>query len=133
MLESVLREKGEVLVVDDEPSVADALRLILEEQGFVVCVAGMAREGLAQARKRRFRLAIIDLRLPDMTGIELLKAICRESPQSALILITSCGTPEIFAEAKGCGASGFLSKPFPPSDILRLISAVLADSFSPTY
>lgn len=114
-----------VLVIDDEPSVADALRVILEDQGFAVAVASSGRDGIEQARRDAFRVTITDLRLPDMDGLEVICAFREVGVGGAVILITSHGTPEIFARALDLGAAGVIAKPFLPSEILQLIAAAL--------
>jgi DNA-binding response OmpR family regulator len=119
-----------VLVIDDEPSVADALKVILEDEGFAVAVAASGREGIEQARRSIFLVTITDLRLPDMDGLEVIGS-CREGGVGgSLILITSYGTPEIFARARDLGAAGVIAKPFRPSEILQLISAALVGRVS---
>lgn len=118
--------KTEILVIDDERSVTDALKVILENEGFSVTIAASGRDGIERARQRRFSLAITDLNLPDMTGLDVLQTLLAENPRFCVILITSYGTPEIFAEALGCGATGTLNKPFSPSEIVCLITSVLA-------
>jgi DNA-binding response OmpR family regulator len=114
-----------VLVIDDEPSVADALKVILEDQGFAVAIAASGREGIEQAHRVAFCVIITDLRLPDMDGIEVIVAFREGGVGSALILTTSHGTPEIFARALDLGAVGVIAKPFQPSEILQLIAAAL--------
>jgi DNA-binding response OmpR family regulator len=116
---------GRVLIIDDEPSVADALRVILEDEGFAVVVAANGRDGLAQARLAPFSVTVTDLRLPDMDGLEVISALREGGLGGAVILITSYGTPEIFARASDLGAAGVISKPFLPSEILQLIAAAL--------
>ena len=118
-------EVRRVLVIDDEPSVADALRVILEDEGFAVSVAASGRDGLEQARRAVFRVTITDLRLPDMDGLEVLGSLRERGHGGAVILITSYGTPEILARAHDLGAAGFIAKPFMPSEILQLVSAAL--------
>jgi len=118
-------EKTGILVIDDERSVADALQVILESEGFSVTLAATGREGVERARQGKFRLAITDLRLPDMSGMEVLQTLQTEHSGLCVILITSYGTPEILAEALRCGAAGTLDKPFSPSEIVRLITSVL--------
>jgi DNA-binding response OmpR family regulator len=125
-------ERGEkqncgILVVEDEPSVAGALKLILEDSGYRVSVALTGRDGIEQSRRGRFCLTITDLRLPDMTGLDVMNAACRVNPRSQFILITSHGSEEVEAEARNCGAAGFLLKPFPPSEILQLVRSTLAN------
>ena len=117
--------KTEILVIDDERSVADALKLILESEGFSVTLASSGRDGLERARHGRFHLAITDLGLPDMSGLDVLQAFVEEDPGFRVILITSYGSPEIFAEALRRGAAGALNKPFSPSQIVRLITSLL--------
>lgn len=121
-----MKEKARILVVDDEPSVADALRLILEDQGYSVVVATTGREGIEQARASSFNLVITDLRLPDMTGLDVLKILCEQDPRCPAILISAHATPEVCAQALAGGAVGVLPKPFAPSEILRLITKALA-------
>ncbi|HEV2861065.1 MAG TPA: response regulator [Pyrinomonadaceae bacterium] len=114
-----------VLVIDDEPSVADALRLILEDEGFGVVVAATGRDGIEQARRGAFRLTITDLRLPDMNGLDVIGFFREQGGGGAVILITSSCTPEVCARAMELGAAGVVSKPFPPSEIIRLVAAAL--------
>ncbi|HEX8685651.1 MAG TPA: response regulator, partial [Pyrinomonadaceae bacterium] len=114
-----------VLVIDDEPSVADALRVILEDEGFAVEVARSGREGMEQARRAGFRVTITDLRLPDMNGLEVICAFREGGVGGSLILITSHGTPEIFSLALDLGAVNVIAKPFRPSEILQLVTAAL--------
>lgn len=117
--------KTKILIIDDELSVAEALKLILESEGFGVTLAASGRDGIKRAKQGSFHLAITDLRLPDMSGLEVLQTLLAENPSFRVILITSYGTPELFAEALGYGAAGTLDKPFSPSEIVRLITSVL--------
>ncbi len=120
-----MKRKVKTLVIEDEPSVADALRIILEDKGYDVRVARNGREGLQLASKQQFDVTITDLRLPDISGITVLKAICEQNPNCLMIMITAHGSSEVTAEAKRCGAIEVLPKPFIASDILKLISAAL--------
>jgi DNA-binding response OmpR family regulator len=114
-----------VLIIEDEPSVADALRVILEDEGFAVVVAANGRDGIAEARRAPFGVTVTDLRLPDMDGLEVVGAFREGGLGGAVILITSHGAPEICARARELGAAGVIAKPFPPSTILQLITAAL--------
>ncbi|HEY9282733.1 MAG TPA: response regulator [Pyrinomonadaceae bacterium] len=118
-------EIDRVLVIDDEPSVADALRVILEDEGFAVVVAANGRDGIAAARSAAFSVTVTDLRLPDMDGLEVLGAFRAGGLGGAAILITSHGTPEIHARAHDLGVVGVIAKPFLPSELLQLIAAAL--------
>lgn len=124
------KQKGEILIIDDEPSVADALKMILEDNGYGVSTALTGREGIEKARRGQFCLTITDIRLTDMTGFDVINEICRDKPQSLFIIITSSGSQDVIAEAQSCGAAGFLLKPFLPSEILQLITGALATQLS---
>jgi DNA-binding NtrC family response regulator len=120
-----MEEKIGVLVIDDEPSVADALKLILDDNGYRVCVARNGRDGLALARQLRFEVTITDLRLPDMSGLDVLNAILKYDSNSLVIIITAYGTLEAVEQLMSCGAVAVLPKPFFPADILKMIDVAL--------
>jgi len=114
-----------ILIVDDEPSVGDALRLVLESKGYEVVLVTNGRDGLDQARQRRFGFVVVDLFLTDITGFQVIADLRTLQPQIAILLITAHGSPQVFAEAKKLGAIGALAKPFPPAEILKLIDTHL--------
>src|SRR5688500_17905095 len=117
-----MSEKVAVLIVDDEISVADALEIILSDNGYEVTVALTGRDGLAHVNSRHFDVMITDLRLPDMSGLDVLSHIRQKEQTSLVILITAHSTPEVVMESKRLGAYEVLSKPFFPSDLLSLIN-----------
>jgi DNA-binding NtrC family response regulator len=120
------KERGRIVVIEDEPSVSDALKLIFEDQGYDVDSAAKGRDGIELARRSPTLLTITDLSLPDISGLKVLDAIRRENPHSIVIIITAQGTPEVFAEARKRGAAEILSKPFLPAEIIQLVNDVLA-------
>ena len=119
-------QKGAVLIIEDEPSVADALRIILEDNGYRVSLALTGRDGIEAARRGEFCLSITDIDLGDMTGFDVINAVCQHKPGMHFIVITSSDSQDVLAEARSCGASGFLQKPFLPSEILQLIRTTLS-------
>jgi two-component system response regulator PilR (NtrC family) len=120
-----MAEKMSILIIDDEPSIADALNLILSDSGYDVSVALTGREGLERARRRRFDVAITDLRLPDMSGLEVLSHFRETDPDVPVIIITAHSTPEVVAESLSRGAVDVLPKPFFPSDVFALLDKAL--------
>ncbi|MCA1565760.1 MAG: response regulator [Acidobacteria bacterium] len=112
-----------VLVIDDEPSVTDALRIILEDQGFEVAVAATGREGIEHARLTKFDVIITDLRLPDANGLDLIVTVREGDMARKVILITSYATDEVIEQALTRGAGSVVLKPFPPSEIIQQINA----------
>jgi DNA-binding response OmpR family regulator len=118
-------EKFHILVIDDEPAVGDALKLVLEASGYGISLAATGRAGIAQAHANRFHVAIVDLGLPDTSGFAVIKTIRELQPGIVVILITTQITTEVLLEAQNLGAVEILSKPFRPEDILQVISRVL--------
>ena len=119
--------KARILIIDDEPSVAEALTLILRDQGYETVLARCGRDGIEQADSLRFDITVTDLRLPDITGLEVLNALRAKDADNRVIVITAHGTPEMICELKACGAIEVLKKPFLPSEILALIESALKD------
>src|SRR5215213_8470535 len=115
---SAAMEKMHVLIIEDDQGVADALKLIMEDDGFEAVVAINAEQGIEQARQRRFDLTISDVQLPDMSGLDVLATLRKKDTEHPFIIITSYLTPEVVAEAMARGAFQVLSKPFLPSEIL---------------
>lgn len=112
-----------VLVIDDEPSVTDALQMILEDQGFEVAVAATGWQGMERARRAEFDVIITDLRLPDADGLDLITAACEGGMARKIILITSYATDEVIAQALTRGAASVVLKPFPPAEIISQVNA----------
>ncbi|HKV37037.1 MAG TPA: response regulator [Pyrinomonadaceae bacterium] len=125
MSDTAINDNLRILIVDDEPSVGDALRLVLEAKGYEVVLVTNGRDGLEQARKRRFGFGVVDLFLTDSSGFEVITDLLTLQPQIHLLLITAHGTPQVCDEAKKLGAIGALAKPFSPSEILNLIDTHL--------
>jgi DNA-binding NtrC family response regulator len=114
-----------ILVVDDERSITEALGLILGEHGHEVSTAGSGAEADALLAGRPFDLIFTDLRLPDVTGIELLRRVKGDTPETEVILMTAHGSLEITIEAIKHGAFYYLEKPFTPDQVLMLAERAL--------
>ena len=121
LLQEALLSMTAILVIDDEPSVADALEIILRDSGYEVAVALNGRDGIKQANESRFDIVITDLRLPDMSGLDVLGHMIDGDPNSIVIVISAHSTPEVVAESMRLGALDVLPKPFYPYEVLSLI------------
>jgi signal transduction histidine kinase/DNA-binding response OmpR family regulator len=111
-----------ILVVDDEPGVAELCRRILVRNGFEVSAVTRPTAGVEQLRKRRFDLLLIDIRMPEMDGFELMAIARRNQPDLAVLIMTGFGTVETAIEALRQGADGLILKPF--GDTAELIRSV---------
>ena len=114
-----------ILIVDDEPSVGDALKLVLESQGYEVVLVTKGVDGIDQARRRSFGFGVVDLFLTDISGFQVISDLLSLQPQIPILLITAHGSPQVFAEAKKLGAVGALAKPFSPAELLEVIDSHL--------
>ena len=102
----------ELLVVDDEHQITKALKAFFEQKGFHVSTAGTAEEALEQAHRRPADVVVLDLRLPDGSGLDVLSRLKAESPDARVIIISGYGDQATIEEARRRGASDFLPKPF---------------------
>jgi DNA-binding NtrC family response regulator len=115
-----------ILVVDDEASIADGLRLTLEAEGYSVRIAGSVRTGLAAVTQSDAHVAIVDLMLPDGDGLALTRELKSRDPALEVIVITAYGSVRKAMEAtKGAGAFHVVEKPFEPDEVLGLVKTAL--------
>jgi len=114
-----------ILVVDDEANLRKTLSTILKQQGYQTKQAGEAKEALEIIRKEKIALIILDIKMPGMTGIELLKLIREEGYHTPAIFITAYGSLNSAVEALRLGAYDYITKPFNPENILHTINRAL--------
>lgn len=115
-----------VLIIDDEKSIRDSLSSILEEEGFAVHSATDGREGLALFERLRPKVVLLDVWMPEMDGIEVLKGIRELDPQAVVIVISGHGTISTAVEAVKSGATDFLEKPLSIEKVLEVINRGLS-------
>lgn len=117
-------ENVDLLIVDDDNDFRGTLVRRFARRGFRVVEAGTPAEALRQAGERQFDVAIVDLVMPEMSGIELLEKFKRQQPDCEVMLLTGQGTIESAVEAMRKGAYDYLTKPFPLGDLeLRIEKA----------
>ncbi len=114
-----------VLVVDDEPTMADGLRMVLAAEGYSVRVAGTMAAALAEEAEHDFDLAVVDMVLPDGDGLRLLKELKARDPSLEIIVVTAHGSIPKAVEATKAGAFYFVGKPFDPDELLVLAAKAL--------
>ena len=114
-----------VLVVDDESVIRDNLAEFLHQEGFTVAACGSGEEAAEKASAQRFDVAICDINLPGMDGIEVLEKFARISPETAVLLITAYATVESAVEAFQKGAHDYLMKPILLHEVLGKLRRLL--------
>lgn len=114
-----------ILVMEDDANVARGLEMVLTEEGYAVNLAGTGALALEAFKQKRYDLLVADLRLPDIDGIEVIKKVKAEKPETEVIVITGYGTASIAVEAMKLGAHDFLPKPFTEEQIKASIGDAL--------
>ncbi len=113
--------KIRILILDDEKRIRDELREFLQEGHFSVCEAGTPSKAFRLLAEAPVDIAIVDVMLPEMSGLEVLERIKREYPQVEVLMITGHGDMDTVIRAMRLGASDFFPKPFRLPDVLRAI------------
>jgi DNA-binding NtrC family response regulator len=112
--------KASILVVDDEPAMRLLVTSVLKDEGHDVTAAASGEEALQLVARRHYHLIVTDLKMPGMSGVELLERIKKDDPETAVILLTAFGSVEGAVEAMRKGATHYLLKPLANPDELRL-------------
>lgn len=115
-----------ILIVDDDYSMRTALSQSLESCGYSVETAQNGEEALSMFQKGRYEAVITDMRMPKISGLDVLRGIKKASPRTAVILITAYGTVNTAVEAMKEGAAEFIMKPFSLSDLESVVKGVLS-------
>lgn len=113
--------KKRILVIDDDKSILRTFTRILQKNGYEVDVAETGKEALEISRKKGYDLALIDIRLPDMDGTDLLIKMQKIMPNAIKIMITGFPSLETGIKALDEGADAYLVKPVKPEELLGLI------------
>lgn len=113
-----------VLVVDDEPQILRALRVVLRDAGFEVVPAETAAEALDRAAVRPPEAAIVDLMLPDIDGVEVTRRL-REWSEMPILVLSAIGEEDQKVKALGAGADDYITKPFGSRELVARLEAAL--------
>lgn len=116
-----MTEQARILVIDDEESIRKSLAGVLQEKGYVVDTAENGKEAAEKSKTSLYNLALIDIRLPDMDGVQLLTAIKETIPKTVKIIITGYPSLENAIEAVNKGADAYITKPFDMNKLLDII------------
>ncbi|MCX7876326.1 MAG: response regulator [Melioribacteraceae bacterium] len=115
---SVDLQKKNILIVDDEKSLRAATQLLLEEEGYSVVSADCGTTGIEIGTSNEFDIAVIDLKMPDVDGIEVLSNIKSKFPNTICFIATAYASYETAIEATRKGAFGYIPKPFSPEELI---------------
>lgn len=115
-----------VLIIDDHPVVRLGLKTMLESEGRIVVTAavGSAKEGMAEVEKSKPDVVLLDLRMPEMEGVEAIAELRNMDPQLRVLILTNYEEDEYIFRAMRAGAMGYLLKNTPQEEIIRAVDRV---------
>ena len=117
--------KTRLLIVDDDPIVRDSLGQWFDSEGYLVETVSSGREALERMEKDRWDLALLDIKMPGMDGIELQAKMHAADPELPLIIMTGYASVETAVKALKAGAYDYITKPFDPDELIHLINKAL--------
>jgi DNA-binding NtrC family response regulator len=118
-------ERARILIVDDDESIRTVLATILEEKGYTVDTAENGNEGIEKTQTNFYNLALIDIRLPDMQGTQVLAKMKDTAPKIRKIIITGFPSLQNSVEALNKGAHAYIMKPFDMDNVLKTVEEQL--------
>jgi two-component system, NtrC family, response regulator HydG len=130
--DEVAEPKKTILVVDDDKSILRTFTRILQKSGYEIETAETGKEAIAKAENRHYDLALVDIRLPDMDGTDLLAKLKKQLQHTVKIMITGFPSLETGVKALDEGADAYLVKPVKPQELLILLEEKLKDRLEST-
>lgn len=119
------RAAGRILAVDDEVVVVNSIRKTLSRRGYTVEEAFTCKTALARLMAEAYDLVLLDMRMPDMNGLELLPNIKKHRPDLPVVIVTGYASIETAVDAIQRGATDYLAKPFTPEELYQVTSRAL--------
>lgn len=118
-----IQEMTRILVIDDEPAIADVLRMLLEFRGHEVLVANDGSRGYATAQRQAPDVIVLDLMMPVMDGFATLEALRNDERTSTIpvVILSALGSAEVRQRCHDMGVRAVLQKPYKPEDLLRAV------------
>jgi len=118
-------KRARILIIDDDEDIRKVLKTILEDEGYSADTAANGKEAIRKSYRKIYNLALIDVKLPDMEGIKLLKRIKDTVPKMRKIILTGYPSIQNAIEAVNQGADAYIVKPFDMDKVLATIKEQL--------
>ena len=119
--------KTRILIVEDDENIRKTMKNILQQRGYETDTAKTGREAEEKAKTRFYNLALLDIKLPDMEGTQLLAKLHENTPKMVKIMVTGYPSLENAMEALNQGADAYVTKPVKPAKLLALIKEKLEE------
>jgi PAS domain S-box-containing protein len=120
-----MNQEASILIVDDDRSTRKTLALIFAKKGYETEIAATGQEAIEKAQQRFFNLALLDIKLPDMEGVELLTPLKEMHPDTVMIMVTAYASLETAVQALNEGASAYITKPLNMDEVLATVRGAL--------
>jgi DNA-binding response OmpR family regulator len=120
-----LDKHARILIVDDDETIRTTMKVILEDEGYVVDLASTGEEAIQLTMKTTYNIALLDIRLPDMEGVELLKLMRDSVPRTRKIMVTGYPSMQNAIAALNKNADAYLLKPLDNEKLLNLVKEQL--------
>jgi DNA-binding NtrC family response regulator len=120
-----LNNETRILIVDDDDTIRTTMKAILEDEGYRVDLAASGKEGVQKSREIAYNIALLDIRLPDMEGVQLLKLMKPAVPRTRKIMVTGYPSTQNAIEALNKNADAYLIKPVDIEKLLKTIKEQL--------
>jgi len=120
-----MTNKATILIIDDEESIRDSCSQVLNREGYLVNIADNGKTGWEHFKKSPTDVVLLDLKLPGLDGIQVLKKIKKKSPDTPVIIITGFATIESAVDTMKRGAFDYLAKPFSPQELRVIVKKAL--------
>ena len=125
LLQNARVARETVLVVDDDQTIRDILQTVIEKQGYTVLTADSGESALKEIDKRHFDLVFLDLRMPGMSGIDVLDAVKEKAKDIVIVIVTGHADEPIALTAMSKGPLLLVRKPFRERDIIEVLNIVM--------
>ena len=119
-------KSAQILVIDDEPVICDGCRMVLSEKGHTVDARRTGKDGMEAVRKDGYEVILLDLKLPDADGMDLLKRLQKEKPRTPVIVMTGFSSVQNAVAAMKQGAFDYLPKPFSDDQLVFAVEKAVA-------
>jgi len=122
-----MKQRKRILVVDDDKDILKSFKAILQEEGYDVDTAETSREAIEKTERQAYDLALLDIKLPDVDGTELLELLSERFPKMVKIMITGYPSLQNAAESLKHGAAAYVMKPVQPESLLKVVEEKLRE------
>jgi DNA-binding response OmpR family regulator len=126
-VENLTENRPRILIVEDDKNIRETLKNILQQNGYQTDTVETGQEAEQKAKNKFYNLALLDIRLPDMDGTQLLTKLQENTPKMVKIMVTGYPSLENAVEALNQGADAYVTKPVKPAKLLALIKEKLEE------